>query len=153
MQKYELTEESIEYMGRTLFRIRATTDFVTGDIRRVWDGNLGGYVESENNLTQKGRAWISDNAKVYGEAQISGNARIKDDAEVSGKAQVSGNAKIYGKAHVSGNAVIKGNAYVGGSAEVCGNAEINKNIKIENGVIDNSDAVKIQKPLVKGRSL
>ena len=81
MQKYELTEESIEYMGRTLFRIRAITDFVTGDIRRVCDGDLGGYVESEKNLSQEGRAWISGDAKVYGDVRICGNVHISDNTE------------------------------------------------------------------------
>lgn len=59
MKKYELTTNTIEHMGRTLYQIKALMNF--GIIR---EGDLGGYIESEKNLSQEGNAWVSNDAWV-----------------------------------------------------------------------------------------
>ena len=71
MKKYELTSESKLWFGRTLFRIKALVSF--GDIKT---GELGGFVEKEENLEQYGDAWVSGDARVSGNAQVSGDARV-----------------------------------------------------------------------------
>ncbi|HCM2250931.1 TPA: hypothetical protein N3C93_000600 [Salmonella enterica subsp. enterica serovar Agbeni] len=72
MKKYELvTELSKEFFGKTLFRIRALVSF-----DYVGEGEIGGWVESEGNLSHDGNAWVSDNARVSGNAQVFGNARV-----------------------------------------------------------------------------
>lgn len=60
MKKYELTAESIVKFGRTLFRIKALVAF--GDVE---EGELGGFVEKEENLDQSGNAWVSGDAMVF----------------------------------------------------------------------------------------
>ena len=47
-KKYELTNETISFNNRKLYRIRALKDF--SDIKK---GELGGYIESEKNLNQE----------------------------------------------------------------------------------------------------
>ena len=69
MKKFELTTDSIEESGTTLYRIKALIDF--GDVKA---GSLGGYVEKEENLSQANTAWVSGNARVYGNARVSDNA-------------------------------------------------------------------------------
>ncbi len=54
--------------------------------------SLGGYVEKEENLSQYGSAWVSDNAWVSGNAQVYGNTWVCDNAHIYGNARVSGNA-------------------------------------------------------------
>ena len=49
-------------------------------------GELGGYIEKEENLNQDGDAWVSGDAWVYGNARVSGDARVYGNAQVSGKA-------------------------------------------------------------------
>ena len=71
MKKYELTAESKEYGGRKLFRIKALVSF--GNVKK---GELGGWIEKEQNLSHSGNAWVYDKAKVYGKAQIYGKAKI-----------------------------------------------------------------------------
>ena len=68
-KKYELTEETKDFYGIKLFRIRRTST-----------GELGGFVAAEKNLDQSGNAWVSGDARVYGNAQVSGNARVRGDA-------------------------------------------------------------------------
>ena len=123
MKKFELTTDTKMHFGRKLFRIKALVSF--GNVKA---GDMGGYVEKEENLSHLndawvyGDAWVSGNAKVYGDAEVSGNAWVYGDAEVYGNAWVSGNAKVYGDAEVSGNAKVYGDAEVSGDAEVYGNA-------------------------------
>ena len=55
MKKYEFTDETKEFFGRTLRRIRAVRDF--GDVSA---GEIGGWIEKEENLSHDG------DARVYG---------------------------------------------------------------------------------------
>ena len=107
MKKYELTAESIVKFGRTLFRIKALVAF-----ENVEEGELGGFVEKEENLDQSGDAWVYGDARVYDDAWVSGDARVSGNAQVSGDALVSGNALVYGDARVSGNAQVYGDAQI-----------------------------------------
>ena len=107
MKKYELTAESIVKFGRTLFRIKALVAF--GDVE---EGELGGFIEKEENLDQSGDAWVSGNARVSGNAWVYGNARVSGNAWVYGDARVSGNAWVYGNARVYGDAWVYGDAQV-----------------------------------------
>ena len=109
--KYELTSETIEFNGITLHRIKALKDF-----SYVKEGDFGGWIEKEENLSQIDDAWIGGNAKVFGDAQVYDYAQVFCDAEVYGNAQVYGNAEVYENAIIYGNAVIFGNANVYGNA-------------------------------------
>ena len=63
--KYKLTEKYIENLGLKLFQIQAVTAF--GCISK---GELGGYIQSEQCLSQSGNAWVSGDARVYGRNSI-----------------------------------------------------------------------------------
>lgn len=106
-KKYILTDETIEYLGHTLHRIKAVKDFAT-----ISAGTLGGYIESEKNLDHDGNAWVSDDAWVTGNAWVSGDARV------------SGNAMVFGDARVADDARVFGNAWVAGDAKVCETSDI-----------------------------
>ena len=119
MNKYKLTKETIEHNGTTLYHIKALKDF-----NGVKKGDLGGYVEKEDNLSQSGNAWVHGNARVFGHARVDGNAWVYGNAEVFGNAKVSGDAKVYGNAWVFANAWVYGNARVFGNAWVFNDAVI-----------------------------
>ena len=97
IRKFELTPEFITKAGKKLFRIKALVTF--GNVKK---GELGGFVEKEENLCHIGNCWVSDDARVFGNAWVSGNARVSGNDEVSEEAWVSGNAKVYYNARVSG---------------------------------------------------
>ena len=101
MKKYELTSETKNVFGHILYRIKALSSFGC-----VSAGDLGGFLESEKNLSQNGDAWVYGNAEVYGDAWVYGNARVYGNAEVYGDAWVYGDARVYGDAWVSGNAEV-----------------------------------------------
>ena len=80
MKKFKLTSEFIvDISGVKLFRIKALIEF--GNVKA---GDLGGYIEKEENLSHMGNAWVSGNAQVSGDARVFGNARVFGDARVSG---------------------------------------------------------------------
>src|SRR5260363_422590 len=83
-----LKEDCIKYDGRTLYRIRAQWDF-----RGMKKGDLGGYIEKEENLSHEGEAWVYDNAQISGDARIDGNSWVFGNARVYDNARVSGNAR------------------------------------------------------------
>ena len=120
MKKYKILKDmTIEYKGRTLYRIRALKDF-----SNVKKGDLGGYVESYNNLSQEGNCWIYDDAKVYENAKVYDNVRIYNNAEIFGNAQVFSNAKVHGNAKVYDYAKVFDNAFVFGDAKVYGDVKV-----------------------------
>lgn len=118
-KKYVLTEERRKissWYGREieLRKIVATKDFdvsilqnckvFVGDraymekrivIKHIKEGETGGWIESESNLSQDGDAWVDKGAVVFDKAII------RDDAWVGGK-----------KTAVAGNAVVAGNSIV-----------------------------------------
>ena len=94
-KKYELTGKFKMFLDKKLFQIRALVSFGS-----VEAGEIGGYIEKEENLSHAGNAWVSGDAWVYGNAKVYGNAEVYGDARVSGNAWVSGNAGVYGNAEV-----------------------------------------------------
>ena len=124
-KKYELSNETIVLNGVTLHRIKALKDF--SDVKA---GDLGGWVEKEDNLSQMGDAWVYENAEAYGNAKIHGDAEIYRNAKVYGNAKVYDNAEVFGNAEIYGNAVISGNAKVFDNAQVYGDAIVYDNARV-----------------------
>ena len=113
MDKYRITDESMEYNGHKLWRIECLRTH-----------KKGGWIQNETNLSQVGEAWIADNAKVYGEASISDNAKVSGNAEVFGAAKITADAQVYDNAIVSDYAVVTAYAQVYDHATVEDSAQI-----------------------------
>ena len=87
--KYKLTDETIEFDGKTLHRIEALKDF--GHIHK---GDKGGFVEGEKNLSQDGDCWIYDDAKVYDMGFVLGNSKVYGDSVINKAVKIEGNSVI-----------------------------------------------------------
>ena len=109
-RKYKLTDEHIQYNGHKLYRIQALKAFKS--FVDVKEGDFGGYIESEDNLSHSGTCWVFGNAKVFGNAEVCNNAKIYCNAKVFYNVEVCNNVKIYGNAKVYGNVKIYGNAEI-----------------------------------------
>ena len=76
--KFELTDNFIiNAFGVKLFQIKCTKSF-----KYAKEGDLGGYVEKDENLDQESDAWVSGDAQVYGDAWVYGDARVYGNAEI-----------------------------------------------------------------------
>lgn len=91
-QKYEITNQAHPHYP-WLHRIRALKDVREG----VKAGTLGGYVQSADNLSQDGAAWIADDAICCEDALVAGDACLTEEAIAKGSALVSGDADVGGK--------------------------------------------------------
>lgn len=89
-KKFEFTGETKAILGNTLHRIRALISF-----GEVGAGELGGWIEKEENLDASGNAWVYGNAQVYGNARLYGDAWVFGNARVYGDARVDGDARVY----------------------------------------------------------
>jgi hypothetical protein len=116
--KYEiLPDDTVQQDGRTLHRIR-----------RLSDGVLGGYIETQDNLAQAGNCFLLGHSRAYENVRITDNAQVSGtvhgDAAISGDSQIFG--QVYGQAQVQGSAIVRGNAYdqavIKDSAELYGQA-------------------------------
>ena len=129
MRKYEFTgetkETSILSRVTTLHRVRAIVDF--GHVKA---GEVGGWIEKEENLSHNGLAWVCDDAIVYGNAIVCDNAIVRDDATVSNNAIVSDNAIVRDNAEISDNVWVNGDAIICGNTCVCTNARICDNAMV-----------------------
>lgn len=96
MKKYEMIKEG------NYFRIKALKDF--GEVKK---GDIGGFIESDANLSQRGKCWVYGNAEVYNNAVVCNNAKIIDYAVVCNEADIRGNAVVKNNAMVCSNSIIK----------------------------------------------
>lgn len=107
--KYEITANTMQVYEHTddklVHQIRALKDF--GDVKA---GDLGGWIESEENLSQSGNCWVADNAMVYDHAQVRDNAILRGNAIARDRAQVTENAKLFDKTWIADDARISGQA-------------------------------------------
>lgn len=134
------------------FRPRALRDIPEAGVKV---GDLGGYMESSDNLSHSGRCWIGpdvqmmDYSYVGGDAIITGSvwmsdyARVYGDSRIKGTAWLSGHSKIYGNATVYGTlwlsehaliydeAQIHGCAWIKGRSKVCGDVVLKGETRLD----------------------
>ncbi|MBA5724609.1 hypothetical protein [Candidatus Liberibacter sp.] len=72
-------------------------------------GDLGGYIESEDNLSQYDECWVGKTGWVVG------NSRVFDDALVDGRIY---DGVIRGRAYIGEDSEIHGDVYIGGRSYI-----------------------------------
>lgn len=130
-KKYKFTGETMMFEGHKLYRV----------CYPKWDNAVGGWIESEANLSQEGDCSVWEEAKVFGKARVTDNARVfhnavvkdkvlmKDQASVSMDAVISGNAKLYGFTRIQDQVKVYGNVEIN-NADLRNRAEIFGNVKL-----------------------
>ncbi|OAT78335.1 hypothetical protein A9B99_00950 [Mangrovibacter phragmitis] len=111
MKKYQLSDHCrklISPQGEniTLYQICALADFGS-----VCKGQLGGWVEGPDCLSQQGSAWLEEQVEVFGGAQVSGDA------------QILGLSRLTGRLHVTDSAQVK-DCQIDGPADISGEARL-----------------------------
>ena len=74
MKKYEINKDGCCVALRSF-----------GDVE---EGDIGGFIESEKNLSHEGNCWVYENARVFGNAFVSGNTHLTEDAPTSDAAKI-----------------------------------------------------------------
>lgn len=139
MRKYEMTDETKVVMGHTLHRIRALKSFRAGtedDTIDVDNGDSGGWIEQECNLSQSGTAWVDDtscafgNAAVADDALVAGYSMVYDRARITGRARVTTSAKVFGNATITDDAYVWGDVRIYDWAYVCHDATVYEDSRV-----------------------
>lgn len=119
-KKYEITEITHPKYP-WLHRIRARCQVN----EQVGPGALGGYVQTEDNLSQDGTCWIYDQAICCEEAVVEDDGRMFDGAVARGSALISVDARMFERAVAEGNS-----SFFSGElkedARLSGNAVVNR---------------------------
>ena len=96
-----MTEKTKEFKGHTLYRIQAVKDF--GEVKK---GDLGGWIESEKNLSQDDDSWVGGETMVFDNGLVSGDAKVFDTAQVFDNAIVTDFGFVNGCAEICGDAIV-----------------------------------------------
>lgn len=97
-KKYEITDIAHPKYP-WLHRIRALRQVN----REVMAGDLGGYVQTEENLSQDGTCWIFDQAICCEDAVVTKDGCMCDGTVARDSALVGGDASMFGCARAEGN--------------------------------------------------
>ena len=121
-KKYEITDIAHPVYPE-LHRIRALRQ-VREDVPA---GELGGFVQSEANLSQgNDDAWLYDDSISRHEANVCGGAQLHGRTVAQDLALVSGSSTMYGNAIACDSAIVTGGC-IRNDALVCGNARVREN--------------------------
>jgi UDP-3-O-[3-hydroxymyristoyl] glucosamine N-acyltransferase len=160
-KKFELTNTILKYGESKLYQIRALQDF--GNVKK---GDLGGWVEKEENLSHDGNCWIYDNARVFNNGKVKDNARIFNNSEISHNASINNNVEIYGQTNIwdntkiydeieihGDNVIIEDNAEIHGQCLITRRVEIRANAKImSNGGMIKGNALIVGDLFISGNA-
>lgn len=148
-KKFELTDMTKDHIEPTVHRIRALRD-IPGN--RVQEGDIGGFVESEDNLRQRGSAWVGEDAIVKDCALVAGSAVVRGSAVIRGSALVKRSARVAGDAVVEYGAVVAGDAVVTDNARVKNRALVTDNARVKDGALVKDGARVAGSAYIKGNS-
>lgn len=119
-KKYVFTGETMvfhhgfpEEKTAVLQRIQAVVDI---PLHGVKAGDLGGFIESEENLTQKGKAWVANDALVFDDSIVAGDAIVAGTSIVK-QSCITGKVSVNGQVMVE-SSVLKGKFSINGKVEI-----------------------------------
>lgn len=136
-KKYELVPETVtKFYSRPMYRIRALKDF--SDVKK---GQYGGYVESEENLSQTGNCWIYDDSIVCKGSRVIDNAIVKDSSTVTSYSEISDDAIIEKGSRIDDSSVVCDQSRVIDSLVTEGSAIIYNSTVHENSMIEQGSTV------------
>lgn len=163
-KKYELTNFTMGFEGRTLYRIRALKNF--SDVKA---GDLGGWVQSVKNLSQEGNCWIYDEAMCMDRARVCDDCAMRDFSAMFGNSRMHDNAVMvddtmafdcstmwdnsimFGSSKRYDNSVMRGDSKMHdcstisghsemlGDSELCGDSELKEEEKLFGKLVSKVD--------------
>ena len=148
-----LNEKKVCPSKKSAFRIVAERDIFdeTGK-KLVSKGEKGGFVESEENLSQDGSCWIFGDAMVYNDAKVLDDALVFDNALIGLHSKITGSAKVYNNANIAGTVRIEGHAVVCDNATIEGSVTVKDYAVIRENVVVSGNAIIKNYAMVKGHA-
>lgn len=134
--KYKIIKEDSKIIGdHKLYRIQSLKNF-----KSAREGDFGGYIESEENLSHEGDCWVYPAANVYEDGFVNENASVAGNVSIHGHSivdgdsylcaisgshiEIDGNAQIRSNSHLSGNIHITDDVIVTGASKIISSEEM-----------------------------
>jgi len=114
-KKYRMEKD--EEFG--MYRVIALRNF--GDVK---EGDIGGYVETEDNLSHTGNCWIYDDAIMRHESRMTGNAKLHNTAVMYNNSSITDDAEMFGDASLYNHATLHGSAVMCNDSAMYNNTEM-----------------------------
>jgi len=116
MLKYEILEQAHQLPdGRKVYRIKAVRDF--GNVKK---GEIGGFVEADDNLSHDGLCWIANDAMALGRSRISGDALLRDRARIGDRVMLTDHCIVQDDARLSEFVFAYGHCTIGAQSMLAG---------------------------------
>jgi len=81
-KKYKLLKSStLSYNHTYVYKIEALKDFIIND-NLIHKGDIGGYIESENNLCQNDYSWICEGSIASGKSRVKNNSFLGPGVDI-----------------------------------------------------------------------
>lgn len=132
-EKYELIEIpksryfTVPGEEYKVFVIKALRDIPRHKVKK---GDLGGFVYSDQTLSQEGDCWMAEQAIASENVRITGNALLKEGCNISGSVQISGNC-VLDNVFANKRVKISGDCYLS-RVTVYDDCSVSGNVKIIN---------------------
>lgn len=133
-----ISDEEMSIVEIKLYRIQALKTFTKpgGYNPVVHVGELGGYVEAEDNLSQDGNCWLFDKARVKDGGKVLDDAIVYDKSLISKNSIIRGRSVIGGHCFVTNQSVIidsrlEGNVTVTGYSIIHSGSYLYGDIKVD----------------------
>ena len=138
-KKYEILidkEHTINYYGRTLHRIRALKDF-----DGVKKGDVGGFVQTEDNSSQYGNCWIYDDAICMDNARVCNSAKMYNRSCMYNNSKMFDNSRMCDYSKMYDNSIMLDNSIMYDNSRMFGNSTMYENSRMyDNSImLDNSE--------------
>ena len=127
VRRYRFSGETKLVDGILVHRIEAMLEIQEWSLY-IEPGELGGWVQSVDNLPQNDSSWVADDAVVMEGASVENSAVVFDRAVIRGNALIDGGARVYDDVEISGDVrvrgIVRGKAKLTGNTYVCDDQEI-----------------------------
>lgn len=125
---------------RKITRIMAIKSF-----GNVPAGTIGGFVEFETNLSQKGNCWVDYTSMLLDDSIVMNDAQILNESVIKGTASIYDDAVI-DHSSVAGKCIISDNASIKNESEVTGNVHIGSNVLISSSMVEGEGKICVPSP-------
>lgn len=147
MKKYKIT--GVKHPRMNAWRIQAVRDLPSLGVKH---GELGGFVESEQNLSHDGESWVGGDAVVRDRAVVKGSAVMRENSSAQGTAVLSDHARLFGRAHIGDHAWMGGRAMAFDDTRILGAASVSGHVRLFGQAIVSGAAAVREEAVVRERA-
>lgn len=90
-KKFSMTNDKRYFQGFQLTQIVAEEDIPKHGVKK---GDVGGWIESESNLSQQGTAWVRSGSYVYGHSRVAGDVLVEGNSRIGTESELQGRGVV-----------------------------------------------------------